>query len=287
MSDASYTWPGGKTAALVVNIMVEQWAPGVAPGLGPMDNPLPTGALDNQVVSWANYGWRTGVWSALELLKRESVLATFYVSGILTETAPKAIAAIAATAAIAAIAAIAESGHELSGHSWIQDRIPARIKREEEREEIIRCTEAITAISGQRPRGWISPRCTPSTSTPELLAEAGCEWWSDVFDSDLPYWLDTAQGRITALPFGLEINDLPMTVRYGQPTRDLASSFTYEAQGLSVSKRLGHIDVTLHAHIGCRPAGFMALNEIITQARALGMFIGARGALADQFADAN
>lgn len=275
MSDASYTWPGGKTAALVVNIMVEQWAPGVAPGLGPLGNPLPAGALDNQAVSWADYGWRTGVWSALELLERESVPATFYVSGILTETAPKAIAAIA------------ESGHELSGHSWSQDRIPARIKREEEREEIIRCTEAITAISGQRPRGWISPRCTPSTSTPELLAEAGYEWWGDVFDSDLPYWLDTAQGRITALPFGLEINDLPMTVRYGQPTRELASSFTYEAQGLSVSKRLGHIDVTLHAHIGCRPAGLMALNEIITQARALGMFIGTRGALADQFADAN
>jgi peptidoglycan/xylan/chitin deacetylase (PgdA/CDA1 family) len=275
MSDASYTWPGGKTAALVVNIMFEQWAPGVAPGLGPMGNPLPAGALDYQAVSWADYGWRTGVWSALELLERESVPATFYVSGILTETAPKAIVAIA------------ESGHELSGHSWSQDRIPARIEREEERDEIIRCTEAITAVSGQRPRGWISPRCTPSASTPELLAEAGYEWWGDVFDTDLPYWLDTAHGRITALPFGLEINDLPMTVRYGQPTREIASSFIYEAQGLSVSKRLGHIDVTLHAHIGCRPAGLQALSEIIAKARSLGMFIGTRGALADQFADAN
>lgn len=196
-------------------------------------------------------------------------------SGILTETAPKAIAAIA------------ESGHELSGHSWSQDRVPAHIEREEEREEIIRCTKAITAVSGQRPRGWISPRCTPSTSTPELLAEAGYQWWGDVFDTDVPYWLDTAQGRITALPFGLEINDLPMTVRYGQPTRELASSFTYEAQGLSVSQRLGHIDVTLHAHIGCRPAGLIALKEIITKAKALEMFIGTRGTLADQFANAN
>lgn len=275
MSDASYTWPGGKTAALVVNIMFEQWAPGVAPGLGPMGNPLPAATLDYQAVSWADYGWRTGVWAALELLERESVPATFYVSGILTETAPNAIVAIA------------EGGHELSGHAWSQDRIPARLEREEEREEIIRCTEAITALSGQRPRGWISPRCTPSASTPELLAEAGYEWWGDIFDADVPYWLDTAHGRIAALPFGLEINDLPMTVRYGQPTRELASSFLYEAQGLSASKRLGHIDVTLHAHIGCRPAGLLALGEIIAKARSLGMFIGTRGALADQFADAN
>ena len=275
MTETSYTWPGGTSAALVVNIMFEQWAPGVAPGLGPMGNPLPAGALDYQAVSWADYGWRTGVWSALELLERESVPASFYVSGILTETAPEAIAAIA------------ESGHELSGHSWSQDRIPARIEREEERDEIIRCTEAIAAVSGQRPRGWISPRCTPSASTPDLLAEAGYEWWGDVFDADLPYWRDTPHGRITALPFGLEINDLPMTVRYGQPTREIASSFSYEAHGLCASERLGYIDVTLHAHIGCRPAGLLALSEIIAKARNLGMFIGTRGALADQFADAN
>lgn len=275
MTPTGYTWPNGKTAALAVNVMFEQWAPGVAPGLGPMGNPLPAGVLDYQAVSWADYGWRTGVWSALKLLERESVLATFYVSGILSETAPEALAAIA------------NAGHELSGHSWSQDRIPARIEREEEREEIARCTKAIEAVSGQRPRGWISPRCTPSASTPELLSEAGYAWWGDVFDADLPYWLDTAHGRIAALPFSMEINDLPMTVRYGQPTREMSSSFRYEARGLSVSKHLGHIDVTLHTHIGCRPAGLLALGEIIAEAKALGMFIGTRGSLADQFAQAN
>jgi peptidoglycan/xylan/chitin deacetylase (PgdA/CDA1 family) len=274
MNDTPYYWPEGKTSALVVNVMFEQWAPGVAPGLGPMGNPLPAGALDYQALSWADYGWRTGIWSVLDLLERESVSATFYVSGILTETAP------------AAVSAIAESGHELSSHSWSQDRIPALLSREEEREEIIRCTEALAAISGQRPRGWISPRCTPSANTGELLAEAGYEWWGDVFDADLPYWLDTDHGRIAALPFGLEINDLPMTVRYGQPSREIFQSFAYEARGLSNSRKLSYLDVTVHAHVGCRPAGLLALSEIIAEARRLGMFIGTRGVLVDQFADA-
>jgi peptidoglycan/xylan/chitin deacetylase (PgdA/CDA1 family) len=263
--------PDQPTASLVINVMFEQWAPGVAPGLGPMGNPLPVGTLDYQAVSWADYGWRTGVWAVLDLLKKESSPATFYVSGILSETAPEALRAIA------------EAGHEISGHSWSQDRIPALISRSEELDEIVRCTEAIAAVSGQRPRGWISPRCTPSASTSELLIQAGYQWWGDVFDADLPYWLDAPGGRIVALPFGLEINDLPMTVRYGQPTRELAASFAYEARGLSAMKKGGHIDVTIHAHVACRPAGLIALTEIINEAKRLGMPIVTRGDLVEGF----
>lgn len=261
-------------ASLVINVMYEQWAPGVAPGLGPMGNPLPAGALDYQAVSWADYGWKTGVWSVLDLLERESVPATFYVSGILTESAPDTVVAIS------------EHGHEIAAHSWSQDRIPALLSREDERDEIARCTEALTKVSGQRPRGWISPRCTPSGSTAELLVEAGYEWWGDVFDADLPYWLDTDSGRIVALPFGMEINDLPMTIRYGQPTKQVASSFNYEAEGLVLSGHRGYVDATFHAHVGCRPAGLLALKQIISDARRLDMAVCTRGELVDQFLDA-
>jgi peptidoglycan/xylan/chitin deacetylase (PgdA/CDA1 family) len=201
------------------------------------------------------------------------VPATFYVSGILTETAPDSLRAIA------------EGGHEIAGHSWSQDRIPALISVDEERDEIARCTEALTRVSGQRPRGWISPRCTPSGNTGSLLAEQGYEWWGDIFDSDLPYWLNTPEGRIVALPFGMEINDLPMTIRYGQPTREIAASFAYEAGGLAMSGNLGYIDVTLHAHVSCRPAGLLALRQTIAEARKLDMAICTRGDIVDQFMD--
>jgi peptidoglycan/xylan/chitin deacetylase (PgdA/CDA1 family) len=275
MTTALRSWPDDRTGALAISIMFEQWEPGAAPGLGPMGNPLPAGALDHQAVSWADYGWRTGVWAALALLEREQLAATFYISGILSESAPDAVRAIA------------EAGHETAGHSWAQNRIPALIGPDEERAEIARCTEAITAVGGQRPRGWISPRCTPSAHTSELLAAEGYEWHGDVFDADLPYWRETPEGRIVALPFGIEINDLPMTVRYGQPTRELASSFAFEAGGLARSRRFGYLDVTLHAHVGCRPAGLLALSEIIAEARRLDLWIATRGDLVDQFVDAD
>jgi peptidoglycan/xylan/chitin deacetylase (PgdA/CDA1 family) len=274
MTSALSSWPGDRTAALVVNVMYEQWAPGVAPGLGPMGNPLPAGLLDHQALSWADYGWRTGVWELLALLDKEGVPATFYVSGLLAETHPDSVRAIA------------EGGHEISGHAWTQDSLRPALGREDEQDDIRRSAEALHAASGQRPRGWISPRCTPSDRTAELLAESGFEWFGDVFDADLPYWLDTPGGRIAALPFGLEVNDLPMTVRYGQPTRELVSSFEYQAQGLLMRRRLGYIDVTLHAHVGGRPPGLVALHEILATARGLDMWIGTRGDIVDRFADA-
>lgn len=274
MTDTAATpWPGGSTAALVLNVMYEQWAPDASPGLGPMGNPLPPGVVDHQALSWAGYGARTGVWRLLEFLERESIAASFYASGILTETAPDSVRAIV------------DGGHELCAHSWSQDRIPAALTTSDERDEIHRCAEALERVSGQRPRGWISPRCTPSASTAELLARAGFEWFGDVFDADLPYRLDTPGGSIVALPFGLEVNDLPMTVRYGQPTRELAKSFEFEATSLLRERRVGYVDVTVHAHVGGRPAGLAALAEIVSTARGLGMWIGTRGDIADRFID--
>ncbi len=249
--------------------MYEQWDPGVAPGLGPMGNPLPPGALDHQALGWAGYGWRTGVRAALDLLAREEVRATFYVSGILTETAPATVEAVVA------------GGHELAGHAWAQNRVPAVRGREEEVDDVGRCAEALERVGGQRPRGWVSPRCTPSASTAEILAAAGFDWFGDVFDADLPYPLRTPAGTITALPFGLEVNDLPMTVRYGRPTEDLVRAFEFQAREVAQGRRLAYVDVTVHAHVGCRPAGLLALADIVATARHHGMWVATRGEVAE------
>ncbi len=271
---APRAWPGGATGALVVNVMYEQWDPGVAPGLGPMGNPLPEGALDHQAVGWADYGWRTGVGAVLRLLARERVHATFYVSGVLTETAPATVEAVVA------------GGHELAGHAWAQNRVPAVRGRQAETDDVQRCTEALQRVGGQRPRGWVSPRCTPSEHTAEILAGAGYDWFGDVFDADLPYPLHTPAGRITALPFGLEVNDLPMLVRYGRPTSDLVVAFDHLARSVSQGEGPAYVDVTVHAHVGCRPAGLLALADVIASARRHGMCTATRAEVVDRLAPA-
>ena len=82
---------GGEALALL-----EGWAEGSAPGVGPMGNPLKPGVPDLQALSWAEYGPKVGAWRLLDLLDRQGVRAVFYTSGVVAERYPDLPAAIAA-----------------------------------------------------------------------------------------------------------------------------------------------------------------------------------------------
>lgn len=263
-------WPGGEQIAVVLNVMYERWAPGTHPGLGPMGNPLPSGFADYQARSWSEYGMRTGIWRLLELFADAQVKASVYASGILGLDAPESIKAVA------------DAGHELCGHAFSQDRILPSLTPAEQRDDVERTTEALGEAAGVRPRGWMSPRCTPSDLTPALLTEAGYRWFGDVFDADLPYRLETSAGKIVALPFGLECNDLPLYVRYGERPEELVTRFRQLLSALRSQGFKSYIDVTVHAHIGARPAGRAALAEIIYEAIALkDCLVATRGDVVD------
>jgi peptidoglycan/xylan/chitin deacetylase (PgdA/CDA1 family) len=249
------TWPTGQRLAVTVNVMYEQWSPGTAPGIGPMGNPLPAGATDHQALSWSDYGHRTGIWRLLDLLGEFQVRASVYPSGILAETAPDTVKAVV------------DGGHELCGHSWSQDVIAATLAEHDERALVERTVRAFESVTGRRPTGWISPRCTPSASTARLLAEAGFRWFGDVFDADLPYLIDTAAGTIVGLPFDLDVNDMPLHIRYGQPHRALDAAFRDTLEGMRIENHKASLDVTVHAHIGARPAGRAALRRILEHLR--------------------
>jgi hypothetical protein len=99
--------------------------------------------------------------------------------------------------------------------------------------------------------------------TAQLLTEQGLSWYGDVFDDDLPYLEATPAGEIVALPFSMEVNDLPMSIRYGEPWRELALTFI---DALAEHRQLPHrsfIDVTVHAHLAGRPVGLGALRQIL------------------------
>jgi hypothetical protein len=56
MQQVEWQWPGGKPLAVIFNVCLEAWSDGKAPGISPMGNPLPAGALDTMAISWASYG---------------------------------------------------------------------------------------------------------------------------------------------------------------------------------------------------------------------------------------
>lgn len=249
-------WPAHRPLALSVSVMLEGWTDDSAPGIGPMGNPLKPGVLDLQARSWAEYGPKVGAWRLLDILDRMQVRAVFYVSGVLAERYPDLMTNIG------------KAGHVIGAHGWAQNIVPAYQMAQEEECDLARCIAAIRQCTGERPYGWLSPRCTPSSSTSMLLAAAGFEWHADFFDSDLPYRHKTPAGRITAVPFTMEVNDMPLYVRYGSEPE----AFTRILERLlsnwpRLGRSAGCLDLTVHAHIFGRPFGAIEFMNSLELAR--------------------
>ena len=250
MSRVPPAWPVDRPLAVSVAVMLEGWAAPDAPGIGPMGNPLRPGTIDLQARSWADYGAKTGAWRLLDLLDREGVRAVFYTSGVVAEQYPDLAGAIA------------KRGHIVAAHGWSQGTLPAYLSEDAETSDIARCVDVLRAASGAHPGGWLSPRCTPGAQTSRLLAAAGFRWHADMFDSDLPYPIQTGSGPILGVPFTMEVNDMPLYVRYGNEP----DVFTHTLEKIvSGWPRLGLpfacLDITVHAHVFGRPYGALALLD--------------------------
>ena len=138
---ADFRWSGGRKVAVVFNVAYEGWSDGVAPGLGPMGNPLPPGVFDTNALSWGSYGDTRGIGRLLDVLRSVQIKSSMMVSGIFAERSP------------ATVRAIAEAGHEIVAHAYAQDIIPARLTAEEVEADIVRTTEALASVTGVRPTG--------------------------------------------------------------------------------------------------------------------------------------
>ena len=245
-------WPDGRTIAVSVSVMLEGWTDGSAPGVGPMGNPLKAGVLDLQARSWADYGPNVGAWRLLDVLAATGVSAVFYVSGILAERYPLLMGAIVA------------AGHTVAGHSWGQDIVPATQARAEEERDLVRCRAALEATTGKALRGWLSPRCTPSASTAELLAAHAFAWHADYFDLDVPRLIETTAGPLVAVPFTMEVNDMPLYVRYGnEPAAFTATFERIVSETPKTDARPFCLDITAHAHVFGRPYGAIEFKKTL------------------------
>ena len=266
-----FRWPGDRTVAVVVNIAYEGWSDGVAPGLGPMGNPLPSGVFDTNALSWGTYGQTRGIERLLRILDKLHLGASVMTSGIFAERSPSIVKAMA------------DGGHEIVAHAWAQDIVPAKLTPAQVEADIARTTDALAAVCGHRPRGWISPRGTPSRQSAQLLLAAGYAWHGDVFDDDRPYVQTFDGGEIVAIPLTMEINDLPHAMRFGRSPRQFIDTFDdLLARGLHGEDEAIVIDVTAHAHVYGRPAGSWAFEEIAQRVRARDdVWIGTRQQMAD------
>jgi peptidoglycan/xylan/chitin deacetylase (PgdA/CDA1 family) len=249
-----FRWPEGKKLALMVGVAYEAWSDGKVPGVGPMGNPLPAGHVDTNALAWAEYGTNRGIDRLLHVLERNRVRATVMINGVLCERAP------------AKVRAVQDAGHDIAAHSWAMDVMPTMLSEAQERENLYRTTDALERATGARPKGWISPRGTPSVNTTRLLAQAGYDWHLDLLDDDLPAVLSFGDRKVVELPAGMHVNDLPFSVRYGQPAHALEAVFDSTLEAMRDDPLALTLDVIAHAHVFGRPVGAAIFERIVRKA---------------------
>ncbi|MEV0260617.1 polysaccharide deacetylase family protein [Streptomyces sp. NPDC050617] len=247
-------WPGGRKVAMLVTVALELWSPGRSPAYAPMAAawPLPPGVEDTHSASWTEYGVTTGIWRLLDVLGDLPV--TVGVNGLVAERYPDTVVAVH------------EAGHEVAGHSWAQDVVPALLDADAERGNIRRCTDILQQVTGVRPTGWMSPRATGSRRTGELLAEAGYRWTGDHSDHDLPQVLPTAHGPLVSLMHS-EHSDVRDAAGGPYAYRDLLRALLDQ---LLAQPGPGVFHLTVHAHVGGRPLLAGMVGQILDHVRTSG-----------------
>lgn len=247
-----FVWPGDKKVAVVIDVAYECWSDGSYSGIGPMGNVLKPGFIDNNAISWGRYGVLQGIHRVLRILKQHNAKASFMTNGVIAELYP------------ADVKQVFEEGHDIYGHSYAMDVIPTYLDQSAEIANIKRTTDLIVNACGYTPKGWISPRLTGSSKTSELLIENGYKWHSDCMDDDLPYLEKYPTGDIMAIPFTMEINDMPHSVRYGNSPGELVHDFLKTINWMTkFEPNATLMNFTAHTHVYGRPAGALVFDQLI------------------------
>lgn len=192
-----FSWPEGRRLAVYLGMNLECFAFGeglgaeLAPG-GPQPDVLN--------YAWRDYGNRVGAVRMLELFDRLELPVTVLANSMMYDAAPGLVEAYAAR------------GHEIAGHGRTNAERQGILDETAERALIAEATGVLTMRHGAAPKGWLGPWISQSTTTPDLLQEAGYAYLLDWCHDDQPVWMTTRSGRILSVPYPQELNDIPQIV---------------------------------------------------------------------------
>jgi allantoinase len=192
-----YSWPEGRRLAVYVALNLEHFAFGEGLGAELAPGGPPPDVLN---YAWRDYGNRVGAWRMRQMFDELALPASVLVNAAIYEHCPALPAAFVAR------------GDEMVGHGVTNSERQGILAEREEAALIRRSAEAIQRHSGKRPEGWLGPWISESDRTPDLLQEAGFSYLLDWCCDDQPIWMRTRQGRILAVPYPQELNDIPAIV---------------------------------------------------------------------------
>lgn len=163
--------------------------------IGPMRSQSPS------TISRGEFG-QVGTERLLEVLRRQQLLASWFIPGHTIDTFPKLVQKIV------------NSGHEIGHHGYLHEN-PASLSLDEERRILERGIECIRRITGKAPLGYRSPSWDLSPHSISLMLEYGFLYDSSLMATDFtPYYCRVGDKAPTDGPyiFGEEVNLVELPV---------------------------------------------------------------------------
>lgn len=148
---------------------------------------------------WRDYGNRVGLWRIMKLMDECGMRGTVCLNSDVIREYPRIM-----EETLARNWAFMGHGANNAPANFLSD-----IDEQREREIVSKVLDSIRVATGRRTKGWISPFLTHTNNTPRLLAELGVEYLCDYTADDHPFPLHVPSGSLLAMPYSLELNDVP------------------------------------------------------------------------------
>lgn len=207
-----------------------------------------------------DYGARAGFWRLHRLFTRFTLPVTVFGVATALARSPEQVRAMQA------------AGWEIASHGlkWIEHK---DMPEAEERAAIAAAIRLHAEVTGARPRGWYTGRC--SVNTVRLVAEeGGFDWISDAYDDDLPHWLTIGGRDQLVIPYTLDANDMRFATAQGFNTGEQFFAYLRDAfdalwaEGAAGAPKM--MSVGLHCRLAGRPGRILGLQRFLEHALAKG-----------------
>lgn len=203
------------------------------------------------------YGARAGFWRVHRLFQELNMPATVYGVASAMARNPEQVRAMQ------------DAGWEIASHGlkWVEHK---DMSPNEERDQIKEAIRLHTEVTGERPYGWYTGRC--SENTVRLVSEqSGFDYISDTYADDLPYWVTLDGKDQLIIPYTLDANDMRFATPQGFNTGDhffeyLKDSFdALYAEGTAGAPKM--MSIGLHCRLIGRPGRIMGLRRFMEYAQ--------------------
>lgn len=199
------------------------------------------------------YGSRAGFWRLWRMFTERGLPVTVFAVAMALARNPEAAAAMG------------EADWEIACHGlrWLDYQFIAEPIERQHMAEAIRIQ---TEVTGHRPLGWYTGRCSPNTLA--LVAEdGGFLYGADSYADDLPYFITAAGRRQLIVPYTLDANDMRFATAQGFNSGDQFFAYLCDtfnqlyAEGERGAPKM--MSVGLHCRLVGRPGRAAALARFL------------------------